>query len=306
MSIKSIIVLFIVNQFISLEGFSLSTNKCIYHHEINTRTRNRNYDISQGELTNRLQLSTRQPTKSLPALKMCATPLSLGVAIGAISGGFFSGGLHAVTGPDHLAALIPRCCGQRWFRAGRVGAIWGMGHGISATLLGIAAFALKNRLNKIEGLKFVLSGASHVLDVAVGASLVIIGLLGIREAREWEDDISYVAPQSLSAAAVDIGVKSTQKRAVMLNGLLHGLSWDGAPSLAPALAVATWRGNLSFLLSYAIGTATTMAITTTLVGEGTRKAGEVFDRPDIPQKLSFFSSCFAILIGFIWTGLALV
>jgi hypothetical protein len=48
-----------------------------------------------------------------------------------------------------------------------------------------------------------------------------------------------------------------------------------------------------------------MAIATTLIGEGTRRAGEVFQRPDIPQKLSYVSSILAIVIGAIWCGLAL-
>jgi hypothetical protein len=71
------------------------------------------------------------------------------------------------------------------------------------------------------------------------------------------------------------------------------------------LAVATWGGNLAFLSAYAAGTMATMAITTTLIGEGTRRASEVFNRPDIPQKLSYFSSILAIAIGAIWCGLAL-
>ena len=130
--------------------------------------------------------------------------------------------------------------------------------------------------------------------------------MGIREAREWEEEMNAVTAQSLSAAASpDTTVKDTQKRAVIFNGLLHGFSWDGAPSLAPALAVATWGGNLAFLSAYAAGTMGAMAITTTLIGEGTRRAGEIFNRPDIPQKLSFFSSILAISIGAIWCGLAL-
>lgn len=160
-------------------------------------------------------------------------------------------------------------------------------------------------MQKAPGIKSLLSGASHVMELAVGLSLMLIGAMGMREAREWEDEMSG-SPQSLSAAAApDAGVKDSQKRAVMLNGLLHGFSWDGAPSLAPALAVATWGGNLAFLSAYAAGTMSAMAITTTLVGEGTRRAGEVFNRPDIPQKLSFFSSILAIAIGVIWCGLAL-
>jgi hypothetical protein len=205
-----------------------------------------------------------------------------------------------------LAALLPRCVGQRWYRAGRVGALWGMGHGVSATIIGVLAFGLKNRLknNMSSGLTKVLSGMSHVTEIAVGLSLILIGIMGIREARVWEEEIDGPQPQSLSAAAADTGVKSAQKRAVIFNGLLHGFSWDGAPSLAPAIAVATWSGNLAFLSAYALGTMGAMAIVTTLIGEGTRRAGQVFQRPDIPQKLSLFSSMLAIAIGGVWCGLA--
>jgi hypothetical protein len=81
-------------------------------------------------------------------------------------------------------------------------------------------------------------------------------------------------------------------RAVVFNGLLHEFLWDGAPSLAPAMVVAT----LAFLSTYAVGTMVTMAAVTTLIGEGPRRAGQVFQRPDIPQKLSMVSSVLAIAI----------
>ena len=204
-----------------------------------------------------------------------------------------------------MAALLPRCCGQRWYKAGRIGALWGMGHGVSATILGVLAFGLKAQVQKAPGVKAVLAGASHVMEIAVGLSLVLIGAMGIKEAREWKEEMGVQA-QSLSAAASpDAGVNEAQKRAVIFNGLLHGFSWDGAPSLAPALAVATWGGNLAFLSAYAAGTMGAMAITTTLIGEGTRRAGEIFQRPDIPQRLSYFSSLLAIAIGLVWCGLAL-
>jgi hypothetical protein len=155
----------------------------------------------------------------------------------------------------------------------------------------------------LAGAKKLLAGALHLTEIAVGLSLIVIGIMGIREAREWEDEIDGVQPQSLSAAATDAGVKASQKRA--FNGLLHGSSWDGAPSLIPAVAVATWSGNLAFLSAYAVGTMVTMAAVTTLIGEGTKRAGQVFQRPDIPQKLSMVSSVLAIAIGAVWCGLAI-
>ena len=115
-----------------------------------------------------------------------------------------------------------------------------MGHGVSATIIGVLAFGLKNRLKNNMGssLTKVLSGMSHVTEIAVGLSLILIGAMGIREAREWKEEIvegGSTPPKSLSAAATETGVKhNAQKRAVIFNGVLHGFSWDGAPSLAPA------------------------------------------------------------------------
>jgi len=247
----------------------------------------------------------RMSAAAAPVLKA-----GVGAIAGAVSGGLFAGGLHAIAGPDHLAALLPRTCGQRWYRAGRIGALWGMGHGVSATIIGVLAFALKNRLSNVGGgVSSLLNGASSALEIAVGGSLIVIGLMGMKEAREWKVELEEPPTQSLSAAVVTSDVagtmKTSQKRAVVFNGLLHGFSWDGAPSLAPAIAVATWRGNITFLLAYALGTILTMALTTTLIGEGTRRAGQVLQRPDIPQKLSFASSIIAIAVGVFWCTLAL-
>ena len=206
-----------------------------------------------------------------------------------------------------MAALLPRCCGQRWYKAGKIGLLWGMGHGVSVTILGVLGYALKSQFQRAPGAKTLLTGASNFMEVAVGLSLIFIGVMGLREAKEWEEEIESLPSNSLSAAVSPAEVHNKDRnRAVIFNGLLHGFSWDGAPSLAPALAVATWGGNLAFLSAYAAGTVATMAIATSFIGEGTRQAGEFFNRPDLPQKLSFFSSILAIAIGGIWCGLALL
>ena len=117
------------------------------------------------------------------------------VAISALTetvlGGAFAGSLHAIAGPDHLAALISRCCGLPWYRAARVGAVWGLGHGVSATMLGMAGFLFKKgvRLSGVLGDMGnfdLLHHAGSFMELAIGFSLIVIGLLGIKEAREWE------------------------------------------------------------------------------------------------------------------------
>ena len=97
--------------------------------------------------------------------------------IPAMAGGIAAGGLHAVTGPDHLAALLPLCMGRRWYEAASTGATWGLGHGAGAMLVGMIAFALRGALN--------LHAFAPYMEAAVGVSIVVIGITGYREAREW-------------------------------------------------------------------------------------------------------------------------
>lgn len=208
--------------------------------------------------------------------------------------------------------------------------MWGLGHGVSATLLGMAGFLFK------RGVRFagigggggnfdVLHHAGSFMELAIGVSLIVIGLLGIKEAKEWEapqdsgcdvvggkeagsagSSSSSNNPQSPSAAAAAASpTVSDAKRAVLFNGILHGFSWDGAPSLAPAVAISTWRGSLTFLVSYALGTMAAMALATTIIGEGTRRAAGKLDRPDLPRDLSVASSFLALVVGIVWCGLAL-
>mmetsp|Transcript_21660 Transcript_21660/g.40833 ORF Transcript_21660/g.40833 Transcript_21660/m.40833 type:complete len:359 (+) Transcript_21660:119-1195(+) len=302
----------------------------------NNRNRHHTTTTSLQALPNPKSLMTKATTACFapPITNFAIQSITaLSALTATITGGVFAGSLHAIAGPDHLAALIPRCCGLPWYRAARVGAVWGMGHGVSATILGMAGFLFKKGV-RLTG---VLSGggagggnfdllhhAGSFMELAIGASLIIIGLLGIKEAREWEapeENACEVTPspgtpgtpQSLSAAATPAPYSGASmainpnpaKRAVLFNGILHGFSWDGAPSLAPAVAISTWRGSLTFLISYALGTMAAMTLATTVIGEGTRRAAGKLDRPDLPRDLSVGSSFLALVVGVVWCGLAL-
>ena len=317
----------------------------------------RRYQTSIQALPNPLhifqQATTRSSSATAAATTLAFAPPIANIALQSLStisaltatitGGIFAGSLHAIAGPDHLAALIPRCCGLPWYRAVRVGAVWGLGHGVSATILGICGYLFKKgiRFSGVmggpNGNSFdLLHHAGSFMELAIGISLIVIGLLGIKEAREWEspDDVpiscdileesddgksmvksattTTTTPQSLSAAATPPYSSAAMavnpnpaKRAVLFNGILHGFSWDGAPSLAPAVAISTLRGSLTFLLSYALGTMAAMALATTIIGEGTRRAAGKLDRPDLPRDLSLGSSFLALIVGVVWCALAL-
>ena len=210
-----------------------------------------------------------------------------------IAGGLLSGSLHAVTGPDHLAAILPPSVGQPGWYGLRIGATWGLGHGVSAIFLGICAYFLKGRMS--SKFKF-LQKLSTLAESAVGVSLLAIGFLGIKENLEADNPDGHG-----DGASPDLQLASVKtSKAIFANGILHGFSWDGAPSLAPALAMTSWRSALAFLLAYCFGTMAAMAVTAGLVGEGSVRLGKAVNSPSLPRQLSLFSSAVAIVIGAYW------
>ena len=221
-----------------------------------------------------------------------------------IAGGLLSGSLHAITGPDHIAALLPASVGQPASTGIRIGAIWGFGHGISAIFLGLCAFFLKGRISS----KFVmLEKLSTVAESAVGLSLLAIGGIGIKESLESarvsrENKVDGHGDGSEEAALS----KMKSPRAIFANGVLHGFSWDGAPSLAPALAMTSWSATLSFLFAYCFGTMAAMSLAAGTVGEASVRLGKAVGSNKLPQQLSFGSSVLAVIIGLYWLFAAAV
>ena len=100
---------------------------------------------------------------------------------------------------------------------------------------------------------------------------------------------------SYPTLAVPSSIKNT-----FLNGVLHGFSLDGAPSLLPALAMPSWGSALTFLLAYSFGTMATMSIATGSIADLSLRLGKMVNDPALPKRLSFFSSLIAIAIGAFW------
>lgn len=231
-----------------------------------------------------------------------------------IVGGSLAGGLHAITGPDHLAALIPSSIGLNGLHGLRIGAFWGFGHGISAMVLGMGMFSLKDSLgSKID----VIRNLSNLAESIVGLSLVFIGCIGIKEnldaINEKNDCVkgTRLDEEDCEIDEVDVTdnvvyspatneVFGGTSFAIFANGLLHGCSLDGAPSILPAIAMNSWRSALTFLSAYCFGTIFTMSLTAGIVGELSIRIGKAMKNPNLPRNLSMGSSGLAILIGLYW------
>lgn len=88
--------------------------------------------------------------------------------------GVVAGVLHVLSGPDHLAAVLPFAVGGRR-QALRVGATWGLGHGLGVLLLGAAAVVLRSTVD--------LEAVSGLAEVVVGVMLMLLGAWAIRRSR---------------------------------------------------------------------------------------------------------------------------
>ncbi len=190
-----------------------------------------------------------------------------------------------------MAALLPNSVGRSIWVGAKVGAIWGLGHGLSAIIVGLCAFFLKG---KLAGKFSMLQKLTSLAENAVGASLVLIGLLGVKESLEQGHDNDEEGNESSN------GKKTMSSSAIFANGVLHGFSWDGAPSIAPAVAMSSWRAATYFLLSYSLGTVIAMSISASTIGALSSKLGKMSQAPDFPKKLSLYSSMLAVLIGIYW------
>ena len=169
----------------------------------------------------------------------------------------------------------------------------GLGHGIGAALVGALAFCLRSALN--------LDALTTYMEAAVGISIMIIGVNGIAEAREWREDHEESAVDggaSLSDVAVDApGIMST-----LGTGILHGCSGSGhLLGVMPALAMPTWVCAAAYLGCFGLGTMIAMALFTGAVGEASVQMGERLNQPDVPAKLSMLTSLFALTMGALWT-----
>ncbi len=154
----------------------------------------------------------------------------------------------------------------------------------------------------------------------IGLSLIAIGAVGLCESRAKDAPshsgegvqvdsgkgitgsccLTSLPPESSTVGGAASGRTTSALRAIFLNGLLHGLNLDGAPSLMPALACISWKGVCSFLLAYCSGTILAMSTAAAIIGEGSTRVSRAFGSPDFAHKLSMVSSILAIVIGLIF------
>lgn len=211
--------------------------------------------------------------------------------------GFLNGGLHALSGIDHLAAILPLVVGRQKWRAGYRGFLWSLGHGMPAYIMGYVGYALKESITTNASMKTL----TDMSGIIVGLTLATIGITGIYDIQldNYELQSGKYDPRSTK------GVKSPSKTplSIFLNGFLMGFSWDSLPSLAPALALSDFSELFIFLSSYVVGTVIFVTIFAAVVGECTAFMANAVS--NLSAKMSFVASVTSVIVGTIWLTTAI-
>lgn len=182
--------------------------------------------------------------------------------------GLVLGGGHAITGPDHLAAVAPLATGRR---ASWVGLSWGAGHAGGVALVALALWLL--------GRAVELEAVGLVGERVVGISLVVVGawMLLRRRGRVREH-----APHAAPAAAV---------------GLVHGVA--GGSHLYAAMPVVALADGAAYLAGFALGAVLTMGVFAGILGRLVTAVA-----PAHRRRLEVGLAICTVLVGVFWLAVA--
>ena len=210
--------------------------------------------------------------------------------------GLVAGSLHVVSGPDHLVALAPIAVESRG-RSMRMGAIWGLGHGLGVCALGGLGMITKEALD--------VSLMSAWSEFLVGIVLVFVGFWAIHRAF----GITIHAHDHSHAAKADhehIHVHTDGEHGAHAHadhthtafgvGMLHGAAGTGhlfgvvpAMALPPAEAVV-------YVLAYLCAAVMSMALFGGFLGAALVRGGQ-----RRVKAIMMSSGGLAISLGLVWS-----
>ena len=188
--------------------------------------------------------------------------------------GLAAGAAHALSGPDHLAAVAPLALDAprgSW----RLGLRWGAGHSCAVAALGALALAARGSID--------LAGLSGYAERLAGLALVGVGVWGWRRALPRFVHVHEHEHDGIRHRHVHLhgeGVREPQhgehqhRHLAFGFGLLHGAgSATHLLGVLPALLLPGRAQALAYVASFALGTMAAMAGLSALVGSLAGAAG---------------------------------
>ena len=213
--------------------------------------------------------------------------------------GLLAGVVHVVTGPDHMAAVLPFAVDAPK-RSGRLGLLWGVGHGLGVLVLGAIFMALRQVVT--------VAWIAQASELLVGVLLVVVGLWALQRSRlvvvhrhghVHEDDhhahhhVHFNDPTVGKERHPVEGRHRAHHHSTLGFGFIHGLAGAGHLIVAsPLIALSPGAAGL-YLLSYLIGGMTAMMAFA-------RAAGALVRRPSwVPAALRV-AGVGSVAIGIFW------
>ncbi len=164
--------------------------------------------------------------------------------------GLAAGAIHALSGPDHLAAVLPLAA-ESPARGPRIGLSWGLGHGLGTALLSALALGVRAKLH--------VDTVGWTAEAAIGVVLVLTGAWAIARARR---------PAHAHAAGAALGI-----------GALHGVAGGTHVVVVLSALALPMAGALGWLAGFVAGAAAAMAS----LGWLCRRAGAVAPEAWLPH-----------------------
>ena len=215
--------------------------------------------------------------------------------------GLIAGCVHVVTGPDHLAALMPLAIEDPKRAVGQ-GFRWGIGHGLGALILGGIGILARSAID--------VDAISAWAEVAAGVALVVIGLWSLRKASqivvhahphehdgETHHHVHVHANEEASGPEHDGGVHGAHAHAAFWVGMIHGAAGTGHLfAVLPSLALPPRQAAI-YLVAYFIAAVGSMSGFAWVMGRWARDRGALTLR-----RAMYGASCAAVCVGLFWLG----
>lgn len=215
--------------------------------------------------------------------------------------GITAGLIHVVSGPDHLAAVLPFAVDARK-RAVRLGLLWGLGHGVGVVALGLIFLAFR----QLEVVHLV----SEWSEALVGLLLIGVGAWAFRRSQtvvvhhhphphDETGEHHHHHHMHIGDATVHDESHPTQGRheahhhSTLGFGFIHGLAGAGHLFAASPLLAFSTAAAFVYLGAYLIGGAAAMSAFSFA-------SSALVSRPQwVPSALRF-AGLGSVLIGIAW------
>lgn len=194
----------------------------------------------------------------------------------------FSLGMRHATDADHVVAvttMVSRGCSLR--SAVRVGALWGLGHTLTITSVGVVIILFNWMIPPRLGL---------LMELCVGLMLVALGAMNLREAVRTSEGAAGVKPAAPPG--------STLRPLVV--GTVHGLAGSAGITLLLLTTVREPMQAAAYLLVFGAGTIAGMMLITTAVAMpfAYERQGWRMTNGGLTAATGLLSLCFGLFLAY--------